>query len=191
VAVVIGTSAGFVSAAPTADPSGTAAAMDNQTRAIKDTSPSGTNSISSIGWWCDNATEAANFEVGVYSHDAGNNRPNVLLASARTNAKGTDAGWKSAAVAYDLSATTVYWVAVQLDDTATTTNSDFGAAAGSRREYANTKTTLPESWDSGGSGTADSAFAFYALYAAAGGAGLPMDLFDQFTYAHAGYLEAA
>ena len=116
-AVVLGTNAGFVSAAPVADPGGTNTGLGDTSRAVKDTSPAVLTKITEVGWWCDNATPNTNFEVGLYSHDAGNDVPLNRLYVDNTNAKGTDAGWKTVAVDWDIVPETVYWIAVQLDGT--------------------------------------------------------------------------
>jgi len=119
-ALVKGTNCGFVTTAPTTDPAANDQAFDNKAFAFKDTSPATAAKITEIGWYCDNTTEAANFEVGLYS-------PDGLVAGTRlyidtTNAKGAAAGWKTATVAWDISESTVYWIAVSLGNTATTTN---------------------------------------------------------------------
>lgn len=173
-AVALGTNAGFVSAAPSADPSGTDANIDTIAFVQKTTSPAGANSVTSMGWWCDNATEEADFDVGLYSHDAVNDYANVLLASAANQAKGTTAGWKTASVAYDLSESTTYWVAAQLDDTATATTTNRSTTT-DRFGYRGASNALPNPFGSG-SGYADTrTYAIYALYeAAAGGLALPV-----------------
>ena len=160
-AVVLGTNAGFVETAPVADPSGSATQKDNQGMAIKDTSPAGSGKITEIGWWCNNATEAANFEVGLYSHHVGNDKPNARLYVDNTNAKGTTAGWKTVVVDWDISAETIYWIAVQLDDTATQTDTDRNADGGDRRSFDLFSDTLPNPWDAG---STESAWA-EAIYA--------------------------
>ena len=166
--VAIGTNSGFVSSVPSADPAGTAGSTDNYAIAQKDTSPLGSYLITSMGWWCDNATEAADYELGIYSHDATNNRPNALLASSGAIAKGTDAGWKTGAVAWDLVSETIYWVATQLDDTLTTTLNNYTPEVGQKFDYKLGETTLPASWGSS-SGSLERAYAIYAFYGAAGG----------------------
>lgn len=123
-ALTLGTNCGFVTTAPTSDPEGDAGdlkTIDNYVYAIKHTLSSN-SVISEIGWWCDDATEAANFEVGIYSDNEGS--PNSLLFSNTTNAKGTDSGWKKATgLSFNLNAGT-YWIAVQLDNTSTATHTD-------------------------------------------------------------------
>ncbi|MBF0522598.1 MAG: hypothetical protein HQL24_06025 [Candidatus Omnitrophica bacterium] len=162
-AVVEGTSAGFVTVAPTADPGGATFTADTYARAIKDTSPAHAVKVVEIGWYCANATEAANFEVAIYSHDAGNNRPLNIVGVSRTNAKGLTAGWKSATVNIAITENTTYWIAYQLDDTTTTTNTEYTTTAGSQVDRKDSQTTLPDPWGSTNL-SAGNLYAFYAVY---------------------------
>jgi hypothetical protein len=118
-ALAYGTNCGFVTTAPTADPGGSAIDQDAFTNALKDTAPVGAITVTEIGWWCDNATEESNYEIGLYTHDAVNDRPGTLIAGhSHTNAKGTTSGWKVASgLNITITAGTIYWLAVQLDDT--------------------------------------------------------------------------
>lgn len=159
-----GTNCGFVTVRPTADPSATSVALDTRAMAGRFDSPGAVN-VSEIGWYCDNATEAANYQVGLYSHDAVNNMPDALLVSSGDVAKGTTSGWKYAAVDIDISASTIYWIAVQLDDTATTTNANTLAKAGEKRDYKTSQTSLPATWGITDITTAH-LFGIYALYTA-------------------------
>lgn len=168
-AVVEGTSAGFVTSAPSSDPAGSNGTTDATCWACKFTSPAGTNAISLMGWYCDNATEDVNYQLGIYSHDATNNRPNALLASSGDIAKGTSAGWKTGDVTYDLAESTVYWLTEQLDDPATTTYMNYTTDAGYKSDI-KSGTALPATWGSSGN-TFGRIAAIYALYAAAGGGG--------------------
>jgi len=163
-AVTDGVNSGFVSSEPSADPSDSNDTMDYTAHATKATSPSGSNQITKMGWWCDNATEEANFEVGLYSHNAGTDLPNLLLASNQSNAKGTDAGWKRSTLGtpYEISASTTYWVAAQLDNTPTSTQTNQGSSG--KRSWSNYATALPEPWSSNGIWT--TLHAFYAYYTA-------------------------
>jgi hypothetical protein len=160
--VATGTSAGFVTTAPTADPTGTASPVDTYSTAGKFVAPADATAINSMGWWNDNATEAANFDIGIYSHVAGTNLPGTLLAST-TVAKGTTSGWKTANVSTTITGGTTYWLAVQFDDTATATNIDYSAITGSRRSYMSSQTALAATWTSGG--VADGILlSIYAVY---------------------------
>ena len=115
-AVVAGTNAGLVTVSPTADPAGNDITSDAYSRAVKITTV-GAVTVTEVGWYCANATQAANFEVGIYTHDSGNDIPGDIVHVSRTHAKGTTAGWKKVTgLSWALDATTTYWIAVQLDD---------------------------------------------------------------------------
>lgn len=165
-ALVEGTNAGFVLTAPTVDPAGPGTVgIDSRAVAFKDTSPSNATLVTEIGWWCNEATEAANYEVAIYTHDAVNDRPDSLIAGySQTNAKGTIAGWKAkTGLNISISPSTIYWIVVQLDDTATTTNFDGTTDVSYRYDYKSTQTTLPDPWGVS-SFTGTRIIAFYAVY---------------------------
>jgi len=162
-AVVDGTSAGFVTVAPTDNPAGSGGPLDTYSAATKFTAPASGGTISSMGWWCDNATEADEYQLGIYSHDAGNNKPNLLLASSGDMAKGTTAGWKTGTVAYGFTGNTVYWLAAQLDDTATVTNIDYTTNASYKEDYRGSSTELLATWGTS-TGTLGRILSIYALY---------------------------
>ena len=44
--------------------------MDTYAGSCKFTAPLDAKDLTSIGWYCDNATQEANFQVGLYAHDA-------------------------------------------------------------------------------------------------------------------------
>jgi len=161
-ALVEGTNAGFVTVAPSADPGGASTTTaDYIVRIGKFTSPAGATTITEIGWWCDNATEAANFEVGVYSDIVGT--ADWLLWASRTNAKGTDAGWKKATgLSIPINENTDYWLAFQLDNTATTTTVDYTTNASYTRDRLTSKITAPFNWGTGLQ--AEGILAIYAVY---------------------------
>ena len=166
-ALVVGTNCGLVTVAPTSDPIGSGRyTIDNYGRAIKITTTDAIT-ISEVGWWCDTATEESNFEIGLYSHDAVNNRPGTLLQVERTNAKGASAGWKKkSGLSWSLNASTIYWLAVQLDDTSTISYVDYQTGAtGERYSYNSSLSTLPSTWTA--TGTADNTvLAIYGVYSA-------------------------
>lgn len=158
-AVVLGTNAGFVTVAPTADPSGTSFEADTRSYAIKHITPGGMTKITEVGWWCDNITEEANFEVGLYSHHTGNNQPFIQLFSDTVNAKGTTAGWKTVSVDWDITPGTIYWIAAQLDNTATTTNQNYSAGG---YYSSDSVAALPATWNQF-AGAGALTFAVYAI----------------------------
>jgi len=169
-ALVLGTNCGFCLTRPSADPGGTAGVFDTWASALKVTAPAGATRINEVGVWIDNATEAANMDVGIYSHDSGNNRPLTLLGSA-TIAKGTTAGWKYGSVDVNITPGTIYWVAGQVDDTATQTNGDVQTDATQKNDYKASQTSLPASW-AASSGTVGRLFACYTVYSTTSNFGL-------------------
>jgi len=173
-AVTIGTNAGFVSAAPSADPEGsTGWVCDGHAQAVKDTSPSGSNNLTEIGYYVSGATEETNFEVALYSHNAVDDKPNARIDGSYddTNAKGSTAGWKSSgALEYELAASTTYWIAVQIDVTSSATRIDYTTLSG-QRDSSYVASELESSW---GAGSSENSYyqAIYALYEASGGSSI-------------------
>lgn len=163
--LVVGTNCGLVTTAPTEDPAeATNFVMDNNRRAIKVTVGIDPITITEIGWWCDTATEEANFEVGIYSHNAGTNAPNELLEVSKTNAKGITAGWKKkSGLSWNLLANTIYWLANQLDNTTTITRINYKVIYGQRYSYNTSATTLPDTWTAT-STTTNYIMAIYGVY---------------------------
>jgi len=148
-ALVVGTNCGFVTTAPVVDPNGAAGTCDNASVAQKDTSPAVYTKITEVGWWCDAETEEANFEIGLYSHNAGSNKPNARLSVDAVNAKGTGTGWLTVAVDWDITPETVYWIAVQLDNTATASKNDQTGTVAVASSVVIGTTSLPETWEAG------------------------------------------
>lgn len=149
-AVVLGTNSGFVITAPTVDPAGTVTTVDTLAVVTKDTSPATAGKISEIGWWCNEATEASNFEVGLYAADGVvvPGEAGTLLYSSIINAKGTTSGWKTVSVDWGINANTVYWISLQLDDTATATNTYRSNSGGSGFDQV-TASSLPNPFNGG------------------------------------------
>ena len=177
-ALALGTNCGFVETAPVDDPAGAGNhTMDGYARAIKDTSSATAAKITEVGWWCDNATEEANFEVGLYDDDSGS--AGDLIHVERTHAKGTSSGWKKATgLNWVISSDTIYWIAVQLDNTATTTQENYGShAGGPYYDYLTGVSTLPDTF-SGITGSANYIISIYAVWeAAAGGLSIPVAMY--------------
>jgi hypothetical protein len=113
-AVARGTSGGFVSAKPSADPAGTASIFYDATDATRDTSPSGSYKITSLGFYQAATTNTAvTASIGHYSHDAANNRPNARQSN-ETISVGTNTSawfWKDS-LDLALVSSTTYWIAV-------------------------------------------------------------------------------
>lgn len=169
-AVVLGTNSGFVTVAPTTSPvSVQVATLDATARVTKDTSPSTAVKITEIGWWCDTASEEANFEVGLYAADGAvvPGEAGTRLFVSATNAKGTTSGWKVVTVDWTISPSTVYWIGVQLDDTATQTQIDAAFSGGPGYDSLASQTSLPDPFGGGALLDADGMLAFYAVWTTA------------------------
>jgi len=164
-ALVLGTNCGFVSVVPSGDPEPQyTTTIDDYTKGFYDTTTDAIT-IKEMGWYCENATEEANFEVGIFS-DSGENSPGDLLFSETVNAKGTDAGWKRVTgLNWELSATTKYWLAVQLDNVNTTTTIGRTVLQGQSRFYSDSGSTSLEGPGSIGS---PGVLSIYAVYETAG-----------------------
>jgi len=160
-ALVLGTNCGFVTVAPVTNPNESAAGTDALSRALKVTSAADATKITEVGWWCDSATPEANFEVGLYSHDAGNDVPLNRLYVDATNAKGTDTGWKTVAVDWAISGSTTYWLAFQLDDTTPNTNYNYKTSGG-LISIMSAQTALVDPWVE--AGPASYLIGLYAVY---------------------------
>ncbi len=165
-AVVVGVSAGFVEEAPQDDPGGSDTFFSGDALGFKDTSPATAGKVIEIGWWAENPTEESNFEVAIYDHDSGSDIPkNIVGSKSATNAKGTDAGWKRVTgLDITISSSTVYWIGVQHDSTATATLTNYNA--GGRMSFDTSSTTLVDPWVS--DGTVARILAFYAVWEVAG-----------------------
>jgi len=173
VAVALHTNAGFVSASPVDDPaasrSGTVYSCDNRAVVVRDTAPVGATTITELGWWCDTASEAANFELGLYDSDGAvaPGEAGTLLYKSEATAKGTAAGWKKiTGLNISITAEHVYWLALQLDNTATTTMID-GESSGGSGVDANTSatTTLLDPFGGGAISDTDGMYCVYAVWA--------------------------
>lgn len=173
-ALVLGTNCGFVTVAPTDDPAAGGNVADAYSMVTRDTAPAGAIRITEIGWWCDNATEEANFEVGLYAADGAvvPGEAGTRLYVDDTNAKGTTAGWKRVTgLNWTITAGTAYWIAVQLDDTATATIIDVELSGGGGIDYITSSTTLPNPFDGGAFTWSEGGFTIYAVYEKATGGG--------------------
>lgn len=172
-AVVIGTNSGFVTSTPSADPGGGSLTIDNTSKVTHDTSPATASKITEVGWWCDDATEASNFEIGIYAADGAvvPGEAGTLLHVERTNAKGTGAGWKSVAVDWEIDPNTSYWIGVQLDNTSTTTTTDAATSGFTGYDSLSIESTLPDPFGGGALADSDGAIAFYAKWEAGAATG--------------------
>lgn len=129
-AVVLGTNAGFVTVAPTVNPTGDSQGQDGAARAHKHTTPAGVTKITKIGWYHGNTSNAGNYELGLYAHNVGTDLPGTLLYSTVAADSGTNEGWKNQVVDWDISPETIYWLAVQLDAVSGSSTIDFAQTGG-------------------------------------------------------------
>lgn len=167
-ALVVGTNAGFVTVAPSVDPGAFNFDFDTRANAFKDTSPATAVKVTEIGVYTGTATEAANIDLAVYTHNAGDDNPEAKIAGGATIAKGTTAGWKVASgLNITISSSTVYWIAAQCDNTATGTSLDGVNDAGERADWKTGQTELTDPWGSS-SVQVGRILAIYAVWEAAG-----------------------
>lgn len=169
--LVKGTNCGFVTEAPAGDPGGDGTlTCDNTSSALKDDSPAGAVKVTEIGFYCDNATEASNFEVAIYDHNSGDDNPEDIVGVDRTNAKGTDAGWKRVTgLNIAISAETIYWLAFQVDYTPTRSKLPYEWDVGNAKfDQRTLQSTLADPWGAS-SVTNEENVAIYAVYETGGG----------------------
>ena len=171
-AIVLGTNAGFVTTAPTGDPTAIGGLGDDVVVATRDTSPATAIKITEIGWWTDDESEEINFEIGLYDATETDGKPGALLEVERTNTHGGSAGWtRVTGLNWTISSSTDYWLSVQIDNTASTTGIDRITSGNSGFAILNApQTTLPDPFGSPVF-DADGAFAIYAIWEAAVPAG--------------------
>ena len=156
--LTLGTNCGFVTTTPTADPAGTGTrTIDNYKRCCAGVTLASSATVIGMGWWCDNATEAGTYELGIYD-DSTEDR----LYVSTGNAKGTTSGWKNVTgLSWSLSAGT-YLLALALTDTSTATSIDYQTGMTIDYYYTSGESTLPDPYGSY-STSAGSGLAIYAL----------------------------
>lgn len=163
-AITKGTNAGFVSAAPSADPDGTGGVI--KVRANKDTSPTGSYKVTEIGWYQSLATcESEAYEMAIYSHDAVNDKPNAAIGSISTGqTTGTTAGWKKyTGLSISLTSATSYWIALGCAWTGTYPRMDYVTGYAGVRYATNAESTLSDPFGTC-TGVDETYIAIYALY---------------------------
>lgn len=166
-AIVIGTNAGFVTVAPTADPGNTASrVIDDRSTGFKDTSPSGSNRVTEVGVWLElDGDNNVGCEIGLYS-DAGAGEPEARLfveTGLNTGSAGNNRWLKFTGLDWELSASTVYWLAIQVDASVTDTAVGNETSGGSGFASLNSQSALPADWGSSAATDADGLIAIYAL----------------------------
>lgn len=160
-AVVLGTSSGFVAVAPTADPAGTNTTIDGSSVVTKDTSPAGATKITEIGWYRGGGTNAANFEVALYSDSAGAAATRLFVDNTNSDTAG---GWVRVTVNWAISGSTAYWLAVQMDAHTGSSSIDTATSGGAGADVLTGQTTLNNPYGGGAVADADGMYAIYAKY---------------------------
>jgi hypothetical protein len=129
-AVVLGTSAGFVTVAPTANPTGSNHGTDSAARCTKDTCPAEVN-VTEIGFYANNSHNTGNYEVGIYSHNGGSDTANVLLFSDIVNTTSGSPGWQVVSgLDWTLTEGVTYWIGLQVDGVAGSVDLDYASSGG-------------------------------------------------------------
>ena len=125
-AIAEGSNAGFVTATPAdEDPNETATDVEYRGNAVKYTSPSDMDYVTEIGWYCGDITGGENYwDISIYAHDAGNNKPNARIGSSGTVTI-TATGWaKKTSLNIPLNPSTIYWISVNTQATGGVTSMD-------------------------------------------------------------------
>lgn len=159
-AVVLGTSAGFVTTAPSADPGGGDTTIDGSSVVVKDTSPAGAYKITQIGWYRGSGTNTANFEIALYSDSAGVADARLFVDATNSSAAG---GWITVAVDWAISPSTAYWLGLQMDAHTGSSTVDNATSGGSGTDVRTSQTTLNDPYGGGAVADADGMYAIYAL----------------------------
>jgi hypothetical protein len=161
VAVVLGTSSGFVTVAPTADPAGTGVTIDGSSVVTKHTSPSGRGKITEIGWYRESGTNTANWEIALYADSAGAAGSRLFVDATNSTASN---GWVVTAVSWPVTASTAYWLGLQMDAHSGSSGVDSAASGGAGSDVLTVQTTLNDPYGGGAVADADGMDAIYALW---------------------------
>lgn len=144
-ALVEGTNCGFVSSRPSGDPGGTDMVAETNAWATRSTSPAGSDlAVVEIGFYIDNATAAADMDLGIYTNDG--SEPNELVGSI-TISKGTTAGWKYGSCNIAISSETQYHIAAQVDSSSGC-NGNYQGSGGDTVCGKYSQSSLPSTWGS-------------------------------------------
>ena len=160
--VVIGTSSGFVTTAPTSDPAGYAASNLTAFGGNDTTTSLYAIKVTEMGFWCDNAI-SRNFTVSIYSSDK-----STRLYISGSGATTGSVGWqKITGLNFSLDASTQYWLRI---DASGTVNTNYNSSTSGKDFYYTAWTGVY-----GG----DNCGAVYALYEeAAAGTNLQINIGD-------------
>lgn len=159
-ALAIGTNVGFVTTAPTADPAGTDTTIDGSSVVVKDTSPAGAIRITEIGWYRGSGTNTANFEIALYSDDGTAAATRIFVDATNSSAAG---GWITVTVDWPISASTAYWLGLQMDAHTGSSTVDTATSGGAGTDVRTSQTTLNDPYGGGAVADADGMYAIYAL----------------------------
>lgn len=160
-AVVLGTSSGFVTVAPTNDPTGTDVVIDGASVVTKDTSPATANlKIVEVGWYRGSGTNTANFEIALYAESAGIAATRLFVDA--TNSSNVQ-GWIRTTVDWPISSSTAYWLGLQMDAHSGSSNVDSTTPGGAGIDRQTTQTTLNDPYGGGAVADASGMYAIYAL----------------------------
>lgn len=160
-ALALGTNVGFVTTAPTGDPAGTDTTIDGSSVVVKDTSPAGAIRITEIGWYRGSGTNTANFEVALYSDDGTAAATRIFVDNTNSSAVGP--GWITTTVDWPISASTAYWLGLQMDAHTGSSTVDTATSGGSGTDVRTSQTTLNDPYGGGAVADADGMYAIYAL----------------------------
>jgi hypothetical protein len=159
-ALVLGTSSGFVTVAPTTDPAGaTATTIDGSSVVTKHTSPAGATRITEIGWYR-GGTNTANWEIALYADDAGVAGARLFVDATNSSAS---SGWLTTAVDWTITPNTPYWLGLQMDAHTGSGTVQSEASGGAGMDLLATQTALNDPYGGGAVADADGMRAIYAL----------------------------
>jgi hypothetical protein len=159
-AVVLGTSSGFVTVAPTADPAGGNTTIDGSSVVTKHTTPANAVKITEIGWYRGSGTNGANFEVALYADGAGVATTRLFVDATNSSTSG---GWIVTAVDWAVSPSTPYWLGLQMDAHSGSSSVDSATSGGAGIDLLTSQTTLNNPYGGGAVSDADGMYAIYAL----------------------------
>ena len=161
-ALALGTNSGFVTSAPSADPTGTGTTIDGSSVVTKHTSPANAVKITSIGWYRASGTNAANWEIALYAEAAGIAATRLFVDATNSS---TSNGWLVTAVDWDITPNTAYWLGLQMDAHSGNSSVDAAATLGVGSDVMTGQTTLNDPYGGGAAADADGMYAIYALVA--------------------------
>lgn len=159
-ALALGTNSGFVTVAPTADPAATGTTIDGSSVVTKHTSPAGSVRITSFGWYRASGTNAANWEIALYSDTAGVADARLFVDATNST---TSNGWVVTAVDWAISPSTAYWLGLQMDSHSGSSSVDSASSGGAGSDVRTSQTALNDPYGGGAVADADGMYAIYAL----------------------------